>query len=156
MATPSFDVTGDDIDLLVKRIRTHADAKALRRELASGLNRVSKPLREEMKKSTSDPDVLPTRDGLQALVMRKQSVIANARGGKYAGLRILVRGKKGADVGAIQSGRLRHKTFGHRPWVTQTEGIKPRWMEAEFDSQAQEVGKAMIDVMTQVARKVAG
>lgn len=145
-----------DIDALLKRIRQHGDAKAIRRELAAGLNRVSKPVREDMKESTEAPPVLPTRNGLQALVARKQSVIANARGGKYAGLRILVRGKKGADVASIQSGRLRHPVFGRGAWVTQSEGVKPRWMEESFDDQLPAVQKAMLQVIDEIARKVEG
>lgn len=151
------EINADDIDNLVKALRTHADAKALRKELYSGLNRVSKPIREEMKKATGEPDALPTGHGLQAVAESKQSVTASVSGGRNAGLRIRVKGRKGFDLGSVyRTGRLRHPVFGNRNvWVTQSQGVQPKWMDPTFEEQRAPVSKAMIDVLEGVARKVA-
>ncbi|GGO86610.1 hypothetical protein GCM10011584_09340 [Nocardioides phosphati] len=147
---------GDAIDALVRRIRTHADKKAIQKDLYSGLNRVSKPVREDMKASTGEPENLPTEGGLQALAMRKQSVVANVRGGRNAGLRILVRGKKGFDLGSIhRTGRLRRPVFGGR-FVTQTEGVQPHWMDKTFEEQRPVVAREMVRVLQDIARRVEG
>lgn len=153
----AFEVKGaDDIAALVKRINSHADKKAFNKELRSGLNRVSKPVREEMKDSTGAPPVLPTRGGLQALMQSKQSVTTSIRGGKYAGVRISAKSRKGGfDLGSIhRTGRIRHPVFGRGPWVLQSQGVKPGWMDDTFDAQKPEVTRAIVRVMEEIARKV--
>lgn len=161
MADGFFDVSikgAEDVDNLVRAIRTHADAKALRKELYSGINRVSKRIREAMKASSADPANLPSRDGLQALIVKHQSVTTSAVAGKWAGVRIKVQGRSGGpDVGSImRTGRVLHPTFGRGRFVSQSEGIKPRWMDETFEHQKDEVQKAILQVMEDVARKVTG
>lgn len=151
-------VNADDIEALMRRLRKHANAKELRKELYSGLNRVSKPIREEMKKATGEPDALPTEHGLQAVAESKQSVTTSVSGGRNAGLRIRVKGRKGFDLGSVyRTGRLRHPVFGNRNvWVTQSQGVQPKWMDPTFEEQRGPVSKEMIDVLEGVARKVVG
>lgn len=150
---------GDDVDALMRRIRTHADAKAIRKELYSGLNRVSKRVREEMKDSTNQPPVLPTAGGLQARAYAKQSVTAGVKGGKWAGVSIRVRGRKGGmDIGSVhRTGRLRHPVFGNRKvWVTQDAGVQAKWMDPVFEDQKPDVVRALSQVMDDIARRVEG
>lgn len=151
-------VNADDIEALMRRLRKHASAKELRKELYSGLNRVSKPVREEMKQATGEPPVLPTEHGLQSLAEKKQSVTASVTGGRNAGLRIRAKGRKGFDLGSVyRTGRLRHPVFGNRNvWVTQSQGVQPKWMDPTFEEQRGPVSKEMIDVLEGVARKVVG
>lgn len=156
---PDFEIRGsDDIAALVKRINAHADKKAFRKELYSGLNRASKGVREEMKESTGEPPVLPTRGGLQALLKSKQSVTTSMRGGKYAGVRVTVKSRKGgADLASIhRTGRVRHRVFGTNRWVTQSVGVKPHWMDETFEDQKPHVKREIVRVMEDIARKVGG
>lgn len=157
---PDIELRGaDDVDALVRRIRAHADAKAIRKELYAGLNRVSKPLRQEMKDSTGEPPVLPTSGGLQAQATARQSVTTSIKGGKYAGVSIRIRGLKGGiDIGSVhRTGRLRHPVFGNRSvWVTQSAGVRPKWMEPVFEGSKPEVTRGIQRVLDDIARKVEG
>lgn len=149
-------VKAEHLAALVRAINVHADPKAIRRELYRGLNSASKPVREEMKKSTADPAVLPTAGGLQGLMVAKQSVIASVRGGPYAGVRIKVSGKKGGpDLGSIyHTGRVLHPTYGRGRFVPQTAGVKPRWMDPVFEAQKPEVQAAIQEVLEFIAGRV--
>jgi hypothetical protein len=149
---------GDEVDALVRRIRTHTDVKALRKELHSGLNRITKPIRQDMKDSTGEPPVLPTSGGLQAQAQARQSVTASIRGGKHAGISIRVKGLKGGiDIGSVhRTGRLRHPVFGSDVWVTQSVGVKPKWMEPVFLGSKPEITRGIQRVLDDIARKVEG
>ena len=153
-----FGIRGaESVDQLVKALRKHADGKALKKEFYSGLNRVSKPLRQRMKESTNDPVNLPTGGGLQGRMYGKQSVVASAKSGRNAGLRIVARSRKGGyDLGSVhRTGRLRHPVFGNRNvWVTQSAGVKPHWMDDTFQAEKPEIQRELLKVMNDVARKL--
>jgi len=153
---PDVTINSDDVANLVHAIKVHADAKALRGALNHALNSASKPVREEMKKSTADPANLPTAGGLQGLMVAKQSVVASVRGGQYAGVRIRVTNKKGGpDLGAIyRTGRVLRPTFGHGRFKVQSAGVKPRWMDPVFEAQKPEVQALIQGALEDVARKV--
>lgn len=142
----------EDIDALIAAIRTHADAKALRRELYAGLNRVSKQVRGEMIEVI--PAALPRRGGLAELMQSKTKARSTAKGGRYAGVSIRFQAK-GADVRTLAGRRLRHPVFGNRRvWVEQTEGVQPAVFLGKFEQQRPEVRDAMLAVLNEVARKV--
>lgn len=144
----------DDVDALVRRIRTHADAKALRKELYAGLNRVTKPVREDMKASIGPS--LPSRGGLAALVMAKASLTTSATSGRNAGVRIRAR-HKDYDLKRLNAGRLRHPVFGNRSaWVQQTAGINPGFLDDSFEKQKPEIARGVLRVLDEIARKVEG
>lgn len=152
-----MDVTirgSDDVDALVRRIRTHADAKALRKELYAGLNRVTKPVREDMKASIGPS--LPSRGGLAALVMARASLTTSATSGRHAGVRIRAR-HKDYDLKRLNAGRLRHPVFGNRRvWVSQTAGIIPGFLDDSFEKQKPEIARGVLRVLDEIARKVEG
>lgn len=152
-----MDVTlrgSDDVDALVRRIRTHADAKAIRKELYAGLNRVTKPVREDMKASIGPS--LPSRGGLAALVMAKASLTTSATSGRNAGVRIRAR-HKDYDLKRLNQGRLRHPVFGNRRvWVQQTAGINPGFLDDSFEKQKPEIARGVLRVLDEIARKVEG
>ena len=152
-----MDVTlrgSDDVDALVRRIRTHADAKAIRKELYAGLNRVTKPVREDMKASIGPS--LPSRGGLAALVMAKASLTTSATSGRNAGVRIRAR-HKDYDLKRLNQGRLRHPVFGNRRvWVQQTAGINPGFLDESFEKQKPEIARGVLRVLDEIARKVEG
>lgn len=152
---PEVELFGvDDVDALVRRIRTHADAKALRKELYAGLNRVTKPVREDMKASIGPS--LPSRGGLAALVMAKVSLTTSAAAGRNAGVRIRAR-HKSYDLKRLNEGRLRHPVWGNRQvWVEQTAGVDPGFLDEAFDKNKPEVTRGIQRVMSEIARKVEG
>lgn len=146
----------DQVREVVSNIRKHADAKAFRGELRHALNSATKPVRDEMKKSTADPAVLPTAGGLQGLMVAKQSVIATVRGGQYAAISIKVASKKGGpDLGAIyRTGRVLRQAWGRGRFLPQTAGVKPRWMDPVFEAQKPEVKRLIEGALEDIARKV--
>jgi len=149
-------VKSEDVANLVWAINRYANPKAIRSELYRGLNGASKPVREEMKKSTADPVNLPTAGGLQGLMVAKQSVIASVRGGRDAGVRIKVTGKKGGpDLAAIhRTGLVWHRTYGRGGLRPQSAGVKPQWMDPVFEAQKPEVQRAIQEVLEYIAGKV--
>jgi len=153
---PDVTIKSEDVANLVRAIRKHADSKAFRGELRHALNSATKPVRDEMKKSTADPVNLPTEGGLQELMVAKQSVIATVRGGQYAGISIKVTNKKGGpDLGAIyRTGRVLRPTFGHGRFKAQTAGVKLRWMDPVFEAQKPEVKRLIEGALEEIARKV--
>lgn len=152
---PDVELRGaDDVDALVRRLRTHADGKALRRELNAGLNRVTKSVREDMKASIGPS--LPSRGGLAALVMAKVSLTTGAVAGKNAGVRIRAR-HKSYDLKRLNEGRLRHPVFGNRSvWVEQTAGVHGGFLDEAFDKHKAEVARGIQRVLDDIARKVEG
>lgn len=150
-----FEVRGaDDVDDLVRRIRTHADAKALRKELYAGLNRVTKGVRDDMKANIGPS--LPSRGGLAALVMAKVSLTTSAAAGRNAGVRIRAR-HRDYDLKRLNEGRLRHPVFGNRgAWVQQTAGVNPGFLDEAFDKNKPEIARGVQRVLDEIARKVEG
>lgn len=144
----------DDVDALVRRIRTHADAKALRKELISGLNRVTKSVREDMKASIGPS--LPSRGGLAGLAMAKASLTTAAASGRNPGVRIKAR-HKSYDLKRLNEGRLRHPVFGNRSvWVEQTAGLNPGFLDESFEKSKPELARGITRVLNEIARKVEG
>lgn len=149
-----FDVTvkSEDVDNLVRAIRSHADGKALRRELARGLNSATKRVRGQMIEVI--PAALPRRGGLAAQFEDKVKGNASAKSGRWPGVSIWYRAK-GHDVRTLTGKRLRHPVFGNRSvWVNQTAGVDPAVFFAEFDKQKPDVQRAIVAVLEDVARKV--
>jgi hypothetical protein len=148
-----FEVRGvEDVDKLVRAIRTHADAKALRKELFSGLNRHTKELRGRMIQVI--PAALPKRGGLAAEFQKGTTARTTAKSGKYAGVSVWFRNKN-HDIRTLTGKRLRHPVYGNRNrWVTQTKGVDPAVFIGKFEQQKPEILRAILDVMNEVARKV--
>lgn len=148
-----FEIRGaDDIDALVKRIRTHADSKAIRKEMFQGLNRATKGVRGEMKEAI--PAALPNRGGLAATIQKSTRLNTSAKSGRYAGVTIWARNSR-HDIRTLTGKRLRHPVFGNRgAWVTQTAGVDPAIFTAKFEDQKPDVQRAIVRVMEDIARKV--
>ncbi len=148
-----FEIRGaDDIDRVVKNIKTHADAKAIRREMFQGLNRSTKSVRAEMKDSI--PRALPTSGGLAATVQKSTRFNTSAKSGKNAGVTIWAR-NKGYDIRTLTGKRLRHPVFGNRSvWVSQTAGVNPEVFEKSFEDQKPDIQRDVKRVMEEIARKV--
>lgn len=144
---------GEDIDALVKRIRTHADAKALRKELYAGLNRATKDVRGELVEVI--PAALPKRGGLADLMKAKTTSRTTAKSGKWAGVSMRFQ-SRGHDIRTLTGKRLRHPVFGHRGrWVTQTKGVEPSIFTAKFEEQTPRLQDAVLRALNDIAQKVA-
>jgi hypothetical protein len=161
-------IKSEDVDNLVRAVRTHADAKALRRELYRGLNRETKDTRRKI--TDAIPEALPRRGGL-AERMRSQvssSTTVSSRGGVALALRFKSRGY---DMKTLTEGRIRHPVFardrgrkaggtalaserGSWTWVEQTAGVDSEHFLGEFDDQRPDLLRAIQRVLDEVARKV--
>jgi hypothetical protein len=148
-----FEIRGaDDVADLVRAIRKHADAKALRKELYSGLNRVTKDIRGELIEVI--PAALPRRGGLAELIQGSTTSRTTAKAGKWAGVSMRFQ-SRGHDVRTLVGKRLRHPVWGNRSrWVEQTKGVDPAVFTAKFDEQRPDVQREILRVLNEVARKV--
>lgn len=145
-------INAGDVDNLVRAIRTHADAKAFRRELYSGLNRATKGIRGEMIQVI--PSALPRRGGLAEQMAAKVSSRTTAKSGKWAGVSMRF-SSRGYDIRTLTGKRLRHPVYGNRSvWVEQSEGLHPDVFPDEFDKQRPEIQRAVVSVLDEIARKV--
>jgi len=145
-------VTSRDVDNLVRAIRTHADQKAIRRDLSRGLNSASKGVRAKMVDAIDE--TLPRRGGLAEQMRGMVSSRATAKSGKYAGVSIRF-SSKGYDIRTLTGGRLRHPVFGNRDnWVEQTAGVNPEAFTGEFLRQRPDMARAVNLVLEDIARKV--
>lgn len=142
----------DDIEVLVKNIKTHADAKALNKELRAGLNRVTKDIRGQLVQVI--PATLPKRGGLAATIHEATKSRTSVKGGKWAGVSMVFTAR-GHDIRTITGKRLRHPVFGNRSvWVEQTKGVEPAVWTAEIEQQTPEIRRAIVQVMQDVAANI--
>lgn len=157
MADPAINVSAEGLEqfqALAERIKVHADQKALRKELYAGLNRVTKQLRTDMKAAI--PSAVPRRGGLAALVSQNARLSGRtSSSGTNTGVRIVASSKRG-QLANLNAGKLRHPVYGHQPWITQTRGITPHFLDEKFEGGGAEARREVIRVMEEVARKVAG
>lgn len=145
---------GEDVAALVRRIKAHADAKAIRSELTKSLNRSTKPIRAAMKADIAP--ALPSRGGLAALVQAKASLTTSVRSRLTAGVSIRAR-HRAYDLRRLNAGMVRHPVFGDREtWVTQTAGITPGFLDKAFESGAADARREIQRAMDDIARKVEG
>lgn len=141
----------EDIDRLVKSIRTHADSRALRRDLFQGLNREAKSVGAEMRGVV--PRAVPRRGGFAA---RLQAGLAmeTKQAGQWTGVRMRFRSTT-YDIRVLNGSPLRHPVFGNRrAWITQTAGLSPEVFTDTFQQQKPEMVRAVHRVLEDVARKV--
>lgn len=133
---------------LAKRLRSAT--KDLRSELYRGINRAAKPLKNDVKKSARER--LPKRGGLAKRVSLTKIATKRRVTGNSAGVRLV--GTSGYDIGSINRGRVRHLTFGHKPWVNQTVP-KGFWTDP-LVAGAPRVQGEIQEVMDTVADKLRG
>jgi len=145
-------IKSTDVDNLVRAIRTHADAKAIRRDLSKGLNSASKGVRGQM--IDRIPEALPRRGGLAEQMHGMVSGRATAKTGKYAGVSLRF-SSKGYDIRTLTGARLRHPVYGNRSnWVEQSAGLHPEAFTGEFERQKPDMARAINKVLEDIARKV--
>jgi hypothetical protein len=131
---------------LARRLQT-AD-RELRSELYRGINRATKPLKENVRKSARDR--LPRSGGLGRRVAASKIVTKRRMSGKNAGVRIV--GTSGYDIGSINRGRVRHLTYGHLPWSDQA--VKPGFWTDPLMAGRPEVRREIQMVMDGMKKKL--
>lgn len=147
-----LDFSADDLDRLVKNIKTHGNRKELEKQLRGGLNRASKDIRGQLTEVI--PAVLPSRGGLANTIHEATRSRTAVKGGKWAGIS-MVFSAKGHDIRTITGKRLRHPVFGNRSrWVEQTAGVEPAVWSAEIEQQTPEIRRAIVSVLNDVTRKM--
>lgn len=145
-------VTSEDVGNLVRSLRTHADAKAIRRDLYRGLNRATKPVRSRM--TDAIPEALPQRGGLAEQFKSKVGSRTTAKAGKWAGVSIRF-SSRGHDMRTLTGGRIRHPVYGNRSvWVTQTAGADPERFMGAFEDQTPLMRREVERVLEDVAQKI--
>lgn len=137
---------------LGKRLRAAGEGgKQLRRDLLAGIRETAKgPLVDELKASALAR--LPARGGLAAYAAKQLKVAVRTRlSGQQVGVTVLA-AIKGMDLPKLETGKLRHPVFGRGTWVDQT--IPPRVISDAVDQVADQVGRAVLDVVDETSRKV--
>lgn len=139
---------------LGKALKAAGD-KDLRRETLRTLRERAKPMGERAKRYAVV--ALPHRGGLGNYVARTRVTVRTRLSGRDVGVRIAgVRRKDGGtvDLDAMDRGQLRHKTFGHKPWVEQS--IHPGWWSIPMAAEAPATQVALSDAVQELlARAVA-
>lgn len=147
-----LEFNADDIERLVKNIKTHGNSKALNKELRRGLNVVTGDVRGKLVQVI--PAALPKRGGLADTIHEATRSRTSVKGGKWAGVS-MVFSSKGHDIRTITGKRLRHPVWGNRSvWVDQTKGIEPAVWTGEIENQAPEIRRAIVAVLNDVTRKM--
>lgn len=123
-----------------------AGATELRRELIQGIQRATRDVKREIAESAMS--TLPSSGGLAEWVAQLGTVTQVRTSGRHVGVRITgtmdksrtrkhrratsttrrgrraskgtLFGRGAADLASIERGRVRHPTYGHRPWVLQS------------------------------------
>lgn len=139
-------ITGaEDLRALGKRLRAAGDeGKGLRKELLAGIRGVAKgPLTEQLQQAAARR--LPARGGLAAGTAKKLKVAVRTRlSGQQAGVTAVVAVAE-LDLPKMEAGKLRHPTYGRKPWVTQKieAGIFGEAVEQTAGAVVQAIGDAL-------------
>jgi len=142
----------DQLRDLGKRLRAAGDeGKQLRRDLLRSIRQTAKgPLVDELKAAALRR--LPARGGLAAYAAKQLKVSVRTRlSGQQAGVTVLA-AIKGMDLPKLETGKLRHPVYGRDTWVNQK--IPARVFSDAVDQVADQVGKAVLQVVDDTARKV--
>jgi hypothetical protein len=141
----------DKLGKLAKALKQAGD-KDLQKELYAGLNRATKPLRSDAKRSADEN--LPRRGGLNKRVARAR-MSTRRRGGKNPGIKIVAKGMP--QLGRIDRlGKVKHPVHGHRDrWVDQKIPEAQGWFTDPMQAGAPPVRKELVRTLDAIARKLA-
>jgi hypothetical protein len=139
----------NELAVIVRRLKEIGD-KDLRKELYAGINRATKPLKQDVKEAAARD--LPQRGGLASVIASSKLTTAKRGGGRNPGVRIT--GKlAGHDLSSIDRGRLRHPVFGNKNvWVNQT--VAAGFFSKTIEAGAPKVRAELLDVLESVARRL--
>jgi hypothetical protein len=135
--------------LLARKLKA-VNRSELRKEFYAGINRTGRPLIEAVRESASTE--LPRSGGLAGRVAKSKFSTKRRFTGRGAGIRIT--GSSGYDLRSINQGRVRHKTFGHKPWKSQT--VKPKFFDRPIEDRKDLARKELENVMSDIAKRLGG
>lgn len=142
----------EKFDRVARELKRVGD-KELRKELYKALNRATKPMRAEAKKSGQQN--LPRAGGLNKKVGRAR-LSTKRSAGKNPGVKIVAKGMD--QLGLMDRGFVRHPVYGNRRrWVTQpipdAEGWFTTPMEEGKPAAQREIVESLDDIAKKLARK---
>lgn len=137
----------DKLKALAAAIKEAGD-KNLRKEMYRAIGRTAKPLKKAGKDGALE--TLPKRGGLAERVASARFSARTRTAGKGAG--VTITGSNGFDLPSLDRGRIRHKTYGHRPWVNQQ--TKPGWFTDALNKEAPTVQQELLKAIDEVAAKL--
>lgn len=139
---------GEKLVALAKRLK--GAPKELRGELTKAITKTVQPLKAAAKKSAVER--LPRRGGLGKRVAKTTLRHKRKSTGRGAGIRIEAQTNAVKDPLRIDRGRIRHPTYGHRPWVLQN--VRKGWFTEPMREGAPKVQQELLQAMDEIARKI--
>jgi hypothetical protein len=155
----AVNITGaDDLRRVSRQLRGAADAKAMRRELTTGLRQATKPAVRSVKAAAvALPASRPARPGGLRTRMAAATSAQVRTGGRNPTVKVRIsRARMGDKAGvarAMDQFSFRHRVFGGDTWVTQRGA--PRWFERANKSQEATVRREMKAVLDRLEKKLA-
>lgn len=146
-----FEVRGaEKFEKVAKALKTAGD-KELRKELYSAINRATKPLRANAKKSAERN--LPKAGGLNKRVARAR-MSARRSTGRNPGVKIVAKGME--QLALMDQGMVRHPVYGNRKrWVNQPIPDAEGWFSKPMEDGKPEAQREIVHALDDVAKKLA-
>lgn len=135
-----------DFTALERRLRDIN--RELRTELYKAINRATRPAKEDVRGAAYWR--LPKSGGLNKRIANSKIVTKRRLSGKTAGVSIV--GTSGYSIGAINSGKVRHKTFGHPPWHDQA--VTPGFWTDPLTALAPTARREIEGAVRQIANRI--
>lgn len=144
-------VTGAEKFAAVAKALKKAGDKELQKELYSSINRATKPMRAEAKKSAAQN--LPKAGGLNKRVSRAR-MSTRRKTGKNPGVKIVATGM--SQLAMMDKGHVRHPVWGNRKrWVNQPIPEAEGWFTKPMEGGAKDVRREIVKTLDQIAKKLA-
>lgn len=145
----SVEIKGaDQLARLSKQLRD-AGAKDLQRELAQGINRALKPMKEDIRQSALDS--LPKRGGFAAAIAGSK-LRTRRRTGRVAGVRVVAENR--FSLYHPDRGEVRHRVKGKPAAQWPVQRIQPGWWTRPTEGSAPAVRKELLAALDAVAKKL--
>lgn len=131
--------------------------KELRKQLLRRIRAAGKPVAHDMKAGLRAQ--LPNKGGLASRAAGTPIGIRTRASGKSAGIRLQASGSarslKARTLKSMdESGSWRHKTFGHDPWVDQTEPAVEGWFTEQAEDAKPEMQREILAAMHEVTEQI--
>lgn len=147
----NFEVRGAEKFEKVAKALKQAGDKELRKELYSSINRATKPMRANAKKSAERN--LPRAGGLNKRVARARMSTRRVTG-KNPGVKIVAKGMD--QLALMDSGMVRHPVWGNRGrWVNQPIPDAEGWFSKPMEDGKPEAAREIVHALDGVAKKLA-
>ena len=124
--------------------------KQLRSELTKAITKTVAPLKKAAKQEAATR--LPQKGGLGKRVAKTTLRHKRKNTGRDVGIRIEASTNAVKDPLRIDRGRVKHPTYGHKPWVLQD--VREGWFTDPLEAGAPDVCKELTVAMDTVARKI--